>query len=101
MKPESKVAIVTGSSRGIGAAIAKQLAADGFAVVVNYASRATDAEQVVGEIQGSGGKAVAIKADVSSSSEVAGLFDQATAAFGTRRTQGLLQVVQQVVRPRP
>ena len=78
----SKVAIVTGSSRGIGAAIAKQLAADGFAVVVNYAGRTADATRVVQEIQAAGGNATALQADVSSPAEVAALFDQAAATFG-------------------
>lgn len=78
----SKVAIITGSSRGIGAAIAKRLARDGFAVVINYAGRAADAEQVVKEIQAANGKATAIQADVSKVADVAALFDRTEAEFG-------------------
>jgi 3-oxoacyl-[acyl-carrier protein] reductase len=78
----NKVAIVTGSSRGIGASIAKRLASDGFAIVVNYAGREADANQVVEEIKAKGGKAVAIQADVAVPAQVAALFDQATTIFG-------------------
>jgi 3-oxoacyl-[acyl-carrier protein] reductase len=77
-----RVAIITGSSRGIGASIAKRLAAEGIAVVVNYAGRAADADQVVTDITSQGGKAVAIQADVSVPAQVAALFDQATVLFG-------------------
>ncbi len=79
---ESKVAIVTGSSRGIGAAIAKRLAFDGFAVIVNYAGHAADAENVVKEIRAAGGRAVAVKADVPVAAEVAAFFDKAEERFG-------------------
>jgi 3-oxoacyl-[acyl-carrier protein] reductase len=79
---QNKTAIVTGSSRGIGAAIAKRLAAEGFDVIVNYAGRAADADTVVQEIQKAGGKAVAVKADVSIPSEIASLFDKAEELFG-------------------
>ncbi|MGB6309926.1 MAG: SDR family oxidoreductase [Steroidobacteraceae bacterium] len=78
----NKVAIVTGSSRGIGASIAKRLAADGIAVIVNYAGRAADANQVVEEIKAKGGQAAAVQADVAVPAQVAALFDQAITLFG-------------------
>ncbi|MGV8864690.1 MAG: SDR family NAD(P)-dependent oxidoreductase [Pseudomonas sp.] len=77
-----KVAIVTGSSKGIGAAIAKGLAAQGAAVVVNYASSAADAGRVVEQITLQGGRAIAIQGDVSKAADIERLFDQAHAAFG-------------------
>jgi 3-oxoacyl-[acyl-carrier protein] reductase len=73
--PTRKVAIVTGASRGIGAEIAKRLAADGFAIAVNYANSAAEADTLVARIVASGGQAVAIKADVSSAADVRTLFD--------------------------
>jgi len=77
-----KVAVVTGASKGIGAGIAKQLAAEGAAVVVNYASSKEGADQVVNEIQSSGGKAIAVQGDVAKSQDVTRLFAEASKAFG-------------------
>jgi len=77
-----KVAIVTGSSKGIGAGIALRLAADGASVVVNYSRSAEDAQVVVDKIHSAGGKAIAIKANLSQPEEIQPLIDAALEAFG-------------------
>src|SRR5271163_300317 len=74
--------IVTGGSRGIGAAICRRLAADGHAVAVNYAADAKAAEATVAEIKKSGGRAQAFKADVADPAQLPPLFDQAVKALG-------------------
>ena len=79
---QTRTAIVTGGSRGIGAAIAARLAADGFAVVVNYSRGRDAAEAVVAEIAASGGRAVAVQADLADPKGAAALFDAAEAEFG-------------------
>ena len=81
-KLENKVAVVTGASKGIGAGIAKSLAAEGAAVVVNYSSAAAGAEKVVADIVAAGGRAVAIQGDVSKTADVDRLFAETKAAFG-------------------
>ena len=77
-----KVAVVTGASKGIGAGIAKQLAAEGAAVIVNYASSKSDADKVVDEIAKAGGKAVAVQGSVSKKADVEKLFSAAEKNFG-------------------
>jgi len=81
-KLEGKVAIVTGASKGIGASIAEHLAAEGAAVVVNYASSKEGAERVVGAIVEKGGRAVAVQADMSKKDEIKGLFSETIKEFG-------------------
>ncbi len=81
-KLAGKVAVITGASKGIGAAIAKHLAAEGAAVVVNYAASKAGAEKVVAEIAASGGKAIAVQADVAKKADVNRLFAETKKAFG-------------------
>ena len=78
-----KVAMITGASRGIGKAVAERLAKDGFAVVVNYASSAPEAEQVVSTIRAQGGEAIAVKADVANQTDVERLFEETMKKFGS------------------
>ncbi|WP_186082784.1 SDR family oxidoreductase [Burkholderia gladioli] len=77
-----RAAIVTGGSRGIGCAITTRLAADGFAVVVNYAGNAAAAQETVGAIVEAGGTAIAVQGDVASEADVARLFDTTIERFG-------------------
>jgi 3-oxoacyl-[acyl-carrier protein] reductase len=81
-KLTGKVAIVTGASKGIGASIAKQLGGEGASVVVNYASSKAGADKVVAEIVGSGGKAVAVQANVAKKADIDRLFAETKKAFG-------------------
>lgn len=80
--PSQRVAIVTGGSRGIGAAIARRLAQDGIAVAINYASGRTAADALVAEIEAAGGHAIAVQADLADPATPARLFDAAERAFG-------------------
>ncbi|WP_417240371.1 SDR family oxidoreductase [Celeribacter halophilus] len=82
MSIQIKTAIVTGGSRGIGAAIATRLGKEGFNVIVNYAGSEAAAEKVAAEIEASGGKAVVAQADVADSAAVKRMFDLAESAFG-------------------
>jgi len=82
-KLEGKVAVVTGASKGIGASIAKHLADEGAAVVVNYSSSKEGADRVVSEIKGKGGTAVAVQANLSKHEDIKRLFAETKKAFGT------------------
>jgi len=75
-KLDGKVAVVTGASKGIGAGIAKHLAAEGAAVVVNYASSKEGADKVVDEITKRGGRAIAVQADVAKKKDIERLFEK-------------------------
>jgi len=81
-KLAGKVAVVTGASKGIGAAIAKSLGAEGAAVVVNYSSSKADGERVLKEITAAGGKAIAVQANMTKPEDIEGLFAQAKMALG-------------------
>jgi 3-oxoacyl-[acyl-carrier protein] reductase len=81
-KLDGNVAVVTGASKGIGAGIARQLAAEGAAVIVNYSSSKTAADKVIADIREAGGHAVAVQGNVSKSVDVSRLFAEAVNAFG-------------------
>lgn len=81
-KLQGKVAVVTGASKGIGAGIAKSLAAEGASVVVNYSSSREGADRVVGEIKDKGGKAIAVQGDVAKAADVERIFAETSKAFG-------------------
>jgi 3-oxoacyl-[acyl-carrier protein] reductase len=79
---QTKCAVVTGASRGIGNVVAKRLARDGFAIVVNYAGNLSQAQEVVAAIEAAGGQAVAVQADVANAADVEQLFKQTLDTYG-------------------
>jgi 3-oxoacyl-[acyl-carrier protein] reductase len=79
---QTKSAIVTGASRGIGSVVAKRLARDGFAIIVNYAGNLSQAQEVVAAIEAAGGQAVAVQADVANAADVEQLFKQTLDTYG-------------------
>ena len=79
----TKSAIVTGASGGLGSAVARRLAKDGFAIAVNYSDNSAPAEKLTAELRTAGGQAIAVRADVSSPEDVESLFKQTLAAFGS------------------
>src|SRR5690242_15163769 len=81
-KLSGKVAVVTGASKGIGAGIAKGLAAEGAAVVVNYSSSKNGADRVVAEINSNGGRAIAVQGDVAKATDVENIFAKTKQTFG-------------------
>jgi 3-oxoacyl-[acyl-carrier protein] reductase len=87
-KLNNQVAVVTGASKGIGAGIAKALAAEGASIVVNYAASKEGADRVVKEITAAGGKAVAVQADLSKPAEVTKLFAETKKAYGQAQYSG-------------
>ncbi|MDE1145484.1 MAG: SDR family oxidoreductase [Azospirillaceae bacterium] len=81
-KTAAKVALVTGAARGIGAAIAERLARDGYTVIINYAGSTQAAEELAARIEGQGGRALTVQADVADAKAVKTMFDRVEAAFG-------------------
>ena len=78
----SKAAIITGASGGLGSAVARRLATDGFAIAVNYSGNSGPAEKLVAELKGAGGQAIAVQADVTKPADVENLFKKTLAVFG-------------------
>ena len=96
LSPARSVALVTGGSRGIGAAISRRLAADGHAVAINYAGRRDDAEALAAELNAAGAQAIALQADVSDPQAVRQLFDAIEARFGVKFQTAELESMQTV-----
>ena len=92
-KLAGKIALVTGASKGIGAAIAEHLASEGASVVVNYASSKSGADAVVKRITENGGKAVAVQADVSKPQDITRLVAETKAAYGIHHRPALSQAL--------